>query len=935
MADLASLESAVTDAGSQVRKIKGEGGDIKPALALLTSAKEAFKVALEKAIEALAPEGDEATLADLKKKLDSVTPKSRKDKKKKAKKDKEKKAAEAAAKANGDNGGEKKMSKSQLKKLAKMQKKAQYKAAAKAERQGAAETKGNAGGKGKGKASSGKGSSGSASTSTTTRVLSGTPYAGMIAASMAGEKFTSEVDELKLPSGTVLRGSHTIARYFVQSKNLNLYGGKDVEKRCCIDQWVDFTLLHLPYSKKGLQAVDQHLETNTYVVGYTMTLADICVFGAMRASDDFDVVKSSVSLPHLSRWYKHCEKLAHFKSFKKVAPAAKTNDNNNNINNNKSNNSSDDAKKYVDKDGKPLSKSQIKKMKKAEAKAAAKAKYKAQAAADKASGKMSAKKKDSGGKLIELKDAVEGEVCTRFPPEPSGYLHIGHVKAIMLNNAMARKYKGKLIVRFDDTNPSKEKEEFAENILLDLKRLNVKPDKITYTSDSFDLIRQYAVTMIKEGNAYMDDTPGDKMSEERNEGIPSKHRDTDVKTNMKRFEAMCKGTKEGQKWCMRAKIDMQAKNKCLRDPVFYRCNLTPHHRTKTQYKAYPIYDLACPIVDSHEGVTHAMRTTEYRDRDEMYEWVLNTLKLRHVKIQEFARINFLYTLMSKRKLQKLVDEKAVDGWNDPRFPTVQGILRRGMRVQALREFILSLGFSKRVVDMTWDQIWVKNRQLVDPDAKRYFAVPKENCVKLSLTNVEIATGVSVPYHPKDPKGERCGMKVLHATPSVILGQEDCSGLAENEELTLRYYGGTVTVNKILKNANGIVISMEGTHNSDGDARKTKRKIGWVPDSEDNVEIDLHEFGHLLNVGKIPTDDVGDIVGKFEDYLSKNTHAITVAIGEPSIRLAQENEVLQIERVGFFRVDRVHISNSKKLQLFMVPDGKQKAMSTLKSKLDHV
>ena len=229
MADLATLESAVTDAGNAVRKIKGEGGDIKPALAALTASKEAFKAALEKAIEALGTNGDEATLADLKLKLDAVTPKSRKEKKKKAKKDKEKKAAEAPKTADG---GENKMSKSQLKKLAKMQKKAQYKAAVKAQKEGATETKGNGSGK-----RVKKEAAASAAETTTRKVFSGTPYAGMIAASMAGEKFTSDVDELSLPSGTILRGSHTIARYFAQSKNLDLYGGKDVEKRCCIDQW--------------------------------------------------------------------------------------------------------------------------------------------------------------------------------------------------------------------------------------------------------------------------------------------------------------------------------------------------------------------------------------------------------------------------------------------------------------------------------------------------------------------------------------------------------------------------------------------------------------------------------------------------------------------------------------------------------------------------
>ena len=305
------------------------------------------------------------------------------------------------------------------------------------------------------------------------------------------------------------------------------------------------------------------------------------------------------------------------------------------------------------------------------------------------------------------------------------------MKAVTLNEHMARKYKGTLLVRFDDTNPSKEKDEFEQSIIEDLARLNVKPDKVSHTSDHFDTIIKYAKKLIKDGNAYMDDTDAEEMKRCRNdeEGIPYEFRDRSPEENMKLFQDMMKGS---EKWCMRAKIDMHSKNKCLRDPVFFRTNSTPHLKTKTKYKAYPTYDLACPIVDSIEGVTHAMRTTEYKDRDVMYAWVQDALSLRKVKIQEFARVNFMYTLMSKRKLNQLVDAGAVMGWNDPRFPTVQGIVRRGLQVEAMKNFILDLGFGKVPVDMTWDKIWAYNRKLIDPIAPRFFAVSENDSVILKL-----------------------------------------------------------------------------------------------------------------------------------------------------------------------------------------------------------
>lgn len=212
-----------------------------------------------------------------------------------------------------------------------------------------------------------------------------------------------------------------------------------------------------------------------------------------------------------------------------------------------------------------------------------------------------------------LKGAKEGEVVTRFPPEPSGYLHIGHIKAAMLNYHFAKMYKGKMIFRLDDTNPAKEKLEYQESIIEDLKTLNIYPDKHTSTSDYFDLLMEKAVEFIKEGNAYCDDTDEDLMKQERLQKKESKHREQSIEETLRIFSLMAKGEPEYKSYCLRARINMQSNNGCMRDPVIYRKNDTPHHATGTKYKIYPTYDFVCPIVDSLEGVTHALRSNEYAD----------------------------------------------------------------------------------------------------------------------------------------------------------------------------------------------------------------------------------------------------------------------------------------------------------------------------------
>ena len=285
-----------------------------------------------------------------------------------------------------------------------------------------------------------------------------------------------------------------------------------------------------------------------------------------------------------------------------------------------------------------------------------------------------------------LEGAEHGKVVTRFPPEPSGFLHIGHVKASMLNYHYAKIYGGKMILRFDDTNPGNESDEFVQNIQRDLKTMEIYPDEITHTSDWFPKIQEYMEKLINLGLAYSDNGSAEEMKDQRDNGIESTHRNKDPKETLECFRKMLKG--EAQGWCIRGKMNMQDKFKCLRDPVFYRTKAGTHHRQGDKYKAYPTYDFACPIVDSVEGITHALRSIEYHDRNNGYHWLQKVLELRPVVIYDFSRLNLVSTILSKRHLKWFVQEGIAEGWFDPRFPTVQGIMRRGMTPPALVKFML-------------------------------------------------------------------------------------------------------------------------------------------------------------------------------------------------------------------------------------------------------
>lgn len=519
-----------------------------------------------------------------------------------------------------------------------------------------------------------------------------------------------------------------------------------------------------------------------------------------------------------------------------------------------------------------------------------------------------------------LEGATPGTVVTRFPPEPSGYLHVGHAKAVLLNDYYATRYKGRLIVRFDDTNPSKEKEEYQQSIVEDLELLGVKPGVVTYTSDYFPAIYGYAMQLIENGLAFMDDTPQEQMKQERADRVESKHRSQSPKEAKEKFELMNSGSPEGAAWCLRAKINMKSDNGTLRDPVLYRQNLQPHHRSGTTYKAYPTYDLACPIVDSLEGVTHALRTTEYNDRDEQYQWIQKALGLRCVRIHAFSRVNFMYTVLSKRKLAWFVEQGLVEGWGDARFPTVRGVVRRGVNLDALKTFIYSQGASRRVVNMDWSKFWAENKKEIDKKAKRFMAVDERLHASLKIVNVPQGNSyVSTSVHPKDPT---MGSRAMQIGQNVILEAVDVNGLQAGEDIVLLRWG----VVKITKRHSDV--DFEGEYVPNGDFKAAKRKLSWMAETGSNPVVTLTEFDHLVTKDKLEEDD------NFADYVNPVTIATTRVIGDAGLKTLQQDEIIQLERRGYYRVDRPYLGGDKPLVLYMIPDGKSKAMSGLSGKLAH-
>ncbi|KZV67990.1 glutamate-tRNA ligase [Peniophora sp. CONT] len=608
----------------------------------------------------------------------------------------------------------------------------------------------------------------------------------------------------------------------------------------------------------SLDSLDDHLAYRTFLIGHDLTAADFLVWGAIKGSLKIVGLLRNGAHTHLARWSSHIESLDSTQSALAGLTEAKAN-------------------------------------------------------------KARTNQKTAAGFSLGLEGAKEGEVVTRFPPEPSGYLHIGHAKAALLNQYFAQMYKGKMLIRFDDTNPSKERSEFEETILEDLNLMGITSETVTHTSDYFDHLYSLAIKMIESGNAYADDTEQMEMRRQRMEGEPSKRRDQSVSENLARFEEMKTGSTEGLRWCIRAKISVDNPNKAMRDPVIYRCNPLPHHRTGDKWKIYPTYDFACPVVDSLEGVTHALRTNEYRDRNPQYFWMIDALQIRPVKIWDFSRLNFIYTLLSKRKLHWFVDHGIVRGWDDPRFPTVRGIRRRGMTVEALRQFMLSQGPSQAIVSLEWDSIWALNKKVIDPVAPRFWSLLKDGLVPVTIKGAP--EGLEVKTLPKHKKNPDVGDKQTTYSSLIFIEQEDALSFDSNEEITLMDWGNAIVTSKSIDSATGAVTSLELELHLEGDVKKTKKKVTWLAKPEGEYELTpttLIDYDYLITKKKLEEeDDVKDFVTPISEFRED-------AWADSNVRSLTKGDTIQFERKGYFIFDGVV---EGKYEFIRIPDGKAASIAS--------
>ncbi|EGN95580.1 hypothetical protein SERLA73DRAFT_113195 [Serpula lacrymans var. lacrymans S7.3] len=611
------------------------------------------------------------------------------------------------------------------------------------------------------------------------------------------------------------------------------------------------TVTAFPDIVAAFDSLDNHLAYRTFLVGHDITAADWIVWGAVKGNIKAIGLLKNNQHAHLLRWFSYLESL----ESTQLALAS---------------------------------------------------------LADAKSSKARSNKTAAGFSL-GLQNAKQGQVVTRFPPEPSGYLHIGHAKAAMLNQYFAKMYKGKMIIRFDDTNPTKERSEFEETILEDLHLLDIHGDQVSHTSDYFDELYELALKLIKLGKAYADDTEQLQMREERWKGIASAHRDDSVEDNLKHFAEMKAGSDEGLRWCIRAKMSVDNPNKALRDPVIYRCNVLNHHRTGDKWKIYPTYDFACPIVDSIEGVTHALRTNEYRDRNPQYSWMIESLGLRPVNIWDFSRLNFIYTLLSKRKLHWFVDSGLVKGWDDPRFPTVRGIRRRGLTVEALSQFMLSQGPSQAIVSLEWDSIWALNKKVIDPIAPRFWAVAKEKSVPVTINDGPATAEVKVlPKHKKNPE---VGEKKTVYTSTILLEQEDAASFEDQEEVTLMDWGNAIVRSKTT-GPSGEITSLTMDLNLEGDFRKTKKKITWLAQPSESyplIDVTLLDYDYLITKKKLEEND------NVADFVTPMTEFKEEALADANVNDLKKGDIIQFERKGYFIFDGN--GEDGKLEFIRIPDGR--------------
>jgi len=504
----------------------------------------------------------------------------------------------------------------------------------------------------------------------------------------------------------------------------------------------------------------------------------------------------------------------------------------------------------------------------------------------------------------------ENRVHTRFPPEPNGYLHIGHAKAICLSFGIADEFGGKCNLRFDDTNPIAEEEEFVQSIQADVEWLGYAWDNLCFASDYFQQMHDYAVDLINKGSAYVCDLTPEKIRKARGSltqpGEDSPFRDRNVAENLDLFQRMANGEFEDGSRTLRAKIDMAHPNMNMRDPVIYRILKAYHHRTKDDWCIYPMYDWAHGLEDSIEGITHSLCSLEFEDHRPIYDWFLDELDVYHPQQIEFARLNLSYTVMSKRKLKRLVEDGHVSGWDDPRMPTISGYRRRGYTPTSIRKFMDEIGVAKRDNVMEVTKLESTLREDLNKRCERRMAVL--NPLKVVITNYpedESETLSAV----NNPENELAGRREVPFSKELFIERDDFMEdppkkffrLGPGREVRLRY-AYFITCNDVIKDDNGTITELHCTYDPETkggnapDGRKVKATLHWVS-AHHAVSAEVRLYDRLF---KVPSPDGEE---NFIDAL--NPESLRVMNGcklEPSLSDAKVGVPVQFERLGYFCKD---------------------------------
>ena len=510
-----------------------------------------------------------------------------------------------------------------------------------------------------------------------------------------------------------------------------------------------------------------------------------------------------------------------------------------------------------------------------------------------------------------------GRVHTRFPPEPNGYLHIGHAKAICLNYGLAKKYNGKFNLRFDDTNPSKEEQEYVDSIIEDVKWLGADfEDRLFFASDYFEQMYQCAVELIKKGKAYVCDLSADEIREYRGTltepGKESPYRNRTVEENLDLFERMRKGEFPNGSKTLRAKIDMASPNLNLRDPVMYRIIHMPHHRQGDKWCIYPTYDWAHGLEDSIEGITHSICTLEFENHRPLYDWFLDELGIYHPQQIEFARLNLSYTVMSKRKLLELVQRGIVDGWDDPRMPTIAGLRRRGYTPEAIWNFTEMIGVAKRDALTDVSLLEYAIRDHLNKTAQRAMAVLKP--IKVVITNYEGEEEVEAINNPEDPNS---GTRKVPFSNEIYIEETDFMEnppkgyhrLVPGGEVRLRY-AYIIKCEEVIKNEKGEIVELRCTYDpatksgSGTSNKKVKGVIHWVS-AKHCFDAEVRLYDRLFNV-----ENPGELDNWLDTINPNSLEVIQNAKLEPFLKSAKPLDKFQFERLGYFCVDPKYSTNEK-------------------------